>query len=81
MPDREIKSTVKLHGVYLDKAAIGRVKREVGESMREELFERVMLGEPNLLCGLTYEELIEKRCKDAIRQCGLPRSLRRLPPF
>lgn len=81
MPDREIKSIVKLHGVYLDKAAIGRIKREVGESMREELSERVVLGEPKLSCSLTYEELVERRCKDAIRQRGLPRPLRRVPPF
>ena len=82
MPDREIRATVKLlDDEGLDQATLNSIRRGVLDSMREKLNERVVLGEPKLSCGLAQDELIEKRCKDAIRQCGLPQSLRRLPPF
>lgn len=80
MPDREIKTTVKLvDDEGLDQATINRIMRDVWDSMGEEWNRLVMLGEP--VRAFTPEELIERRCEDALRQCGLPRSLRRLPPF
>lgn len=82
MPDREIKTTVKLVGDEgLDQATLDRIRRDVWDSMGEELNRLVMRGNPKLSRGFMPEELIEKRCEDAIRQCGLPRSLRRLPPL
>lgn len=80
MPDREIKTTVKLVvDEGLDQATINRIMRDVWDSMGEEWNRLVMLGEP--VRAFIPEELIERRCEDALRQCGLPRSLRRLPPF
>lgn len=80
MPDMEIKTTVKLvDDEGLDQATINRIRRDVWDSMGEEWNRLVMLGKPVRV--FTTEELIEKRCEDAIRQCGLPRSLRRLPPL
>ena len=75
MPDREIKTTVKLvDDEGLDQATINRIMRDVWDSMGEEWNRLVMLGEP--VRAFTPEELIERRCEDALRQCGLPRSLR-----
>lgn len=80
MPGREIKTTVKLvDDEGLDQATLDRIMRGVWDSMGEELNRLVMLGEP--VRAFTPEELIERRCEDALRQCGLPRSLRRLPPL
>ena len=82
MPDMEIKTTVKLvDDEGLDQATLDRIMRDVWDSMGEELNMLVMRGNPKLSRGFTPEELIERRCEDAIRQCGLPRSLRRLPPL
>lgn len=80
MSNREIKTTVKLvDDEGLDQATINRIRRDVWDSMGEELNRLVMLGEPVRV--FTPEELIERRCEDALRQSGLPRSLRRLPPL
>lgn len=80
MSNREIKTTVKLvDDEGLDQATINRIRRGVWDSMGEEWNRLVMLGEP--VRGFTPEELIERRCEDALRQCGLPRSLRRMPPL
>ena len=80
MPDRGIKFTVKpVDDEGLDQATINRIRRDVWDSMREKLLERVMLGEHVRI--FTPDELIERRCEDALRQSGLPRSLRRLPPL
>lgn len=80
MLGREIKTTVKLvDDEGLDQATINSIMRDLCDSMGEELNRLVMLGEP--VRAFTPEELIERRCEDALRQCGLPRSLRRLPPF
>lgn len=82
MPDREIKTTVKLvDDEGLDQATLDRIRRDVWDSMGEELNRLVMRGNPKLSRGFMPEELIEKRCEDVIRQCGLPRSLRRMPPL
>ena len=82
MPDRGIKTTVKLvDDEGLDQATINRIRRDVWDSMGEEWNRLVMRGQPKLSRGFTYGELIERRCEDALRQCGLPRSLRRLPPL
>ncbi len=73
-----------MFSAYVARAAhtilcINRIMRDVWDSMGEEWNRLVMLGEP--VRAFTPEELIERRCEDALRQCGLPRSLRRLPPF
>ena len=66
MPDREVKTTVKLvDDEGLDQATINRIMRDVWDSMGEELNKLVMRGEP--VRAFTPEELIERRCEDAIR--------------
>lgn len=65
MPDREIKTTVKLvDDEGLDQATINRIMRDVWDSMGEEWNRLVMLGEP--VRAFTPEELIERRCEDAV---------------
>lgn len=65
MPDREIKTTVKLvDDEGLDQATINRIMRDVWDSMGEEWNRLVMLGEP--VRAFTPEELIERRCEDAL---------------
>lgn len=60
MPDREIKTTVKLvDDEGLDQATINRIMRDVWDSMGEEWNRLVMLGEP--VRAFTPEELIERR--------------------
>lgn len=78
MTTREIKSTVKLvDDEGIDQATINRIRRDVWDSMCKEWNRLVMLGKPVRV--FTPEELFVRRCEDAIRQCGLPRSLRRVP--
>lgn len=80
MPGREIKTTVKLvDDEGLDQATINSIMRDVWDSMGEEWNRLVMLGKP--VRAFTPEGLIERRCEDALRQCGLSRSLRRMPPL
>ncbi len=80
MTGRELRSTVKLaDDEGIDQATLDRIRRDVWDSMRGGLDEMVLRGE--LRRPYTPEELLGRKCEDAIRQCGLPRSLRRLPPF
>ena len=79
MPDREIEFNFRLpDGVDADQATLERIVRDACDESWNIL---VMRGQPKLSRGFMSEEQIEKRCRDAIRQCGLPRSLRRLPPL
>lgn len=80
MPNKEIIFPFRLpEGADVDQATLDRIRRDLWDSMGKEWNRLVMLGKPVRV--FTPEELIERRCEDAIRQCGLPRSLRRLPTF
>ena len=80
MPNKEIISPFRLpEGADVDQATLDRIRCDLWDSMGKEWNRLVMLGKPVRV--FTPEELIERRCEDAIRQCGLPRSLRRLPPL
>lgn len=78
MTGRELRSTIKLaDNEGIDQATLDRIRRDVWDSMRGGLDEVVLRGE--LRRPYTPEELLERKCEDAIRQRGLPRSLRRVP--
>ncbi|GEM_PF-1582439 len=81
MPDREIEFNFRLpDGVDADQATLERIVRNACDLERKRWNILVARGQSKLSCGFTPEE-VERRCEDALRQCGLPRSLRRLPPL